>query len=65
MSFLKKLLKSSSAFVVLSTIGCGVKGDPMPPERPPELGRGRTTYKQVTEKLKIKPSQSEKEDADD
>lgn len=34
--------------------GCGVKGDPLPPLRPTELGRGRPTYKRATEKIEIK-----------
>ncbi|MCB0361151.1 MAG: hypothetical protein KDD35_00425 [Bdellovibrionales bacterium] len=25
-------------------VGCGVKGDPLPPERPSELGRGKPAY---------------------
>lgn len=35
---------------------CGVKGDPLPPERPVELGRGRPTYKRATEGLRIEKS---------
>lgn len=35
--------------------GCGVKGDPLPPERPADIGRGRPTYKRATENLKIQP----------
>ncbi len=53
-------------FVVLS--GCGVKGDPLPPERPVELGRGRPTYKRATEGIKIDKSihdEEEKEDEND
>jgi hypothetical protein len=26
-------------------LGCGVKGDPLPPELPPEIGRGEPTYR--------------------
>lgn len=36
--------------------GCGVKGDPLPPEKPAELGRGRPTYKRATENIKIDPA---------
>lgn len=32
---------------------CGVKGDPLPPEKPAELGRGRPTYKRATEGIKV------------
>lgn len=48
--------------------GCGVKGDPLPPERPVELGRGRPTYKRATEGLKIeknKPPRARPADRDD
>lgn len=50
MNWLKSLL-IFSALTVAS--GCGVKGDPLPPERPADLGRGRPTYKRATEKIKI------------
>ena len=32
-------------------MGCGVKGDPLPPEKPADLGRGRPTYKRATEEI--------------
>jgi len=35
----------------LGHIGCGVKGDPVPPKIPAELGRGQPTYKGATENL--------------
>lgn len=35
----------------LGHIGCGVKGDPIPPKIPAELGRGQPTYKGATESL--------------
>lgn len=38
--------------------GCGVKGDPLPPEKPADIGRGRPTYKRATEDLKIQPKSS-------
>jgi hypothetical protein len=31
--------------------GCGVKGDPVPPGTPAELGRGQPTYKKATEEF--------------
>jgi hypothetical protein len=67
MRYQKNLLKFSCVVGLMGLVGCGVKGDPLPPERPPELGRGRTTYKKVTEKLKVKPTtpESEQEDADE
>jgi hypothetical protein len=44
---------------------CGVKGDPLPPEKPAELGRGRPTYKRATEKIKVdrkRPVEDEEEE---
>jgi hypothetical protein len=35
---------------------CGVKGDPLPPEKPVELGRGRPNYRRATQGLNIKKS---------
>ena len=40
---------------LLIQVGCGVKGDPLPPERPAELGRGKPTYKRAAERVKIVP----------
>ena len=31
--------------------GCGVKGDPVPPGTPAELGRGQPTYKRAAEEF--------------
>lgn len=39
----------------LLNFACGVKGDPVPPQRPTELGRGRPTYKRATERVKVQP----------
>lgn len=36
-------------------LGCGVKGDPLPPEKAAELGRGRPTYKRALKDLKVAP----------
>ncbi len=44
-----------------SITGCGVKGDPVPPDRPAELGRGRPTYRRATEKLKVVPVDSQQD----
>ena len=54
MNWQKKVL--SSIFLIAITFGlasCGVKGDPLPPEKPAELGRGRPTYKRATEGIRI------------
>lgn len=39
--------------VLFALTACGVKGDPLPPEKPSELGRGRPTYKRATEGIKV------------
>jgi hypothetical protein len=68
MSWLKNPLIFSILAVWVS--GCGVKGDPLPPERPAELGRGRPTYKRATENIPIEtvrpkdPTKHEDEDED-
>jgi hypothetical protein len=56
MSCLKKLLSSKNT--ILLVIGfflcaCGVKGDPVAPEKPTQLGRGRPTYRRATEGIKL------------
>ena len=55
MRFPKKLIfKLSMILVVTGLLGCGVKGDPLPPEKPADIGRGRPTYKRATEDLKLR-----------
>lgn len=39
------------ALLLATQPGCGVKGDPIPPQIPSELGRGQPTYKGATEDL--------------
>ena len=51
-------------FVTATAAGCGVKGDPIPPSRPAELGRGRPTYRRATEKIQMRRLPP-KEDATD
>ncbi len=34
-------------------VSCGVKGDPIPPRSPKDLGRGQPTYKGATEELAV------------
>ncbi len=45
-------------FVISLITACGVKGDPLPPEKPPSLGRGRPTYKRATEDIQIQKSKT-------
>ncbi len=35
---------------------CGVKGDPLPPEKPVEIGRGRPTYKRAFRDIQMPDS---------
>ena len=53
MSWLKKIASFSLAYALA---GCGVKGDPLPPEKPTELGRGRPTYRRASEEITIERS---------
>lgn len=62
-AILKIFLGVVAGIAVLFAInGCGVKGDPVPPDRPSELGRGRPTYKRATEKFKLKEYQPTEKD---
>lgn len=71
MNWLRRILKFSILGFAFWQMGCGVKGDPIPPERPPALGRSRPTYKRATEGLKIEkgprqaPARDDDEDDDD
>lgn len=49
-------MKISIVFVLvaLSAAGCGVKGKPLPPLQPAEIGRGVPTYKRTAEEAKPK-----------
>lgn len=49
----------------LYMLGCGVKGDPLPPEKPVELGRGRPTYKRATEVIPIEKTKSRAQDEEE
>ena len=40
--------------IVFVFTACGVKGDPQPPLQPPQLGRGKPTFKKAAESVKIK-----------
>jgi hypothetical protein len=71
MSCPKKLI--FSLLVIFALVRCGVKGDPLPPEKPAEIGRGRPTYKRASEEIKMQkapqsrkpPTKDEDEDDDD
>ena len=61
-TLLNMLLRCAVIFILSN---CGVKGDPLPPERPPDLGRGRPTYKKATEGLNIEKTTSGRMKFDD
>lgn len=42
----------SVLFIGLLLGGCGVKGKPLPPLEPAEIGRGAPTYKRAAEQVK-------------
>ena len=48
---LKIVLAGACACYVVIIVGCGIKGPPRAPSIPPELGRGRPTYKGATKKF--------------
>lgn len=51
--------------VVFLQLGCGVRGDPMPPEKPVALGRGKPNYDRATENMafpKLPPVPGKNED---
>lgn len=48
---IKKKLFITFAIAITGQVGCGVRGDPVPPKIPSELGRGQPTYKGATEEL--------------
>lgn len=62
MSSLKNLRNFSILIFAIVMIGCGVKGDPLPPEKPVEIGRGRPTYKRATEGIKIEKVKKEEDE---
>lgn len=53
------------AFTLIS--GCGVKGDPLPPEAPPRLGRGRPTFTSHSGQMSLPelPAVKRMDDSDD
>jgi hypothetical protein len=51
--------------IVLWITGCGVKGDPLPPEKPTELGRGRPTYKRAIKGIAIEKNKATRLKDDD
>jgi hypothetical protein len=52
---MKKQFEKATLLLVMAAIacGCGVRGDPLPPGTPAEIGRGRPSYKRATEGFKF------------
>ena len=46
----------------LYVMGCGVKGDPLPPLQPTELSRGKPTYKRATKDILFKNNESDEDE---
>ena len=45
--------------LLLGCAGCGVKGDPLPPEQAPRLGRGYPTYSQAADGIDVENQKTE------
>lgn len=52
MTTLPKIL--ASLMLLLALPSCGVKGRPLPPEKPAELGRGKPTFTRTTEDFRFR-----------
>ena len=51
------LLITVGVFIGLQ-VGCGVKGDPVPPGKPAEIGRGEPTFRRAVEDLKLEEDEN-------
>jgi hypothetical protein len=62
-----KIAKLFNLAALFLACGCGVKGDPVPPGTPPELGRGKPSYRRATEPLAfpVVPPPGERTEGDD
>ena len=62
-------MKFLCAVLFLMSIGCGVKGDPVPPEDPAYIGRGKPSFKKAVERVDIRTEaldeEKESKDEDD
>lgn len=45
----------------MGLVACGVKGDPVPPQAPPAIGRGKPSYSKATMTLPKKKMPEEKD----
>ena len=55
---IKLIFRGAVGLVLFAALGCGVKGDPLPPEKPADIGRGRPTDKRATEQIQIQKNSS-------
>jgi hypothetical protein len=46
----------------VAALGCGVKGDPLPPEGAPNIGRGHPTYRKAVERFDVRTEPLEDEE---
>lgn len=58
-------MKSVLVALIFILAGCGVKGDPQPPIKPPDLGRGQPTFKEAVKGVETTPVQPVQEEDDD
>ena len=63
--WLIEFLMASGLALIMA--GCGVKGDPLPPETAPRLGRGHPTYTKASKQLTpdFQSSQRKKKDEEE
>lgn len=54
-----------SLCIMATVIGCGVKGDPLPPEQAPRLGRGHPTYTKASRRINPEFQAPKNDETDD
>lgn len=55
-------MKLSLLLFCFILLGCGVKGDPLPPIEPPHLGRGQPTFKEAVKGVQPVPIQKARQE---
>lgn len=60
----QKTFFSIVILIFLFQNACGVKGKPLPPEKPVPIGTGKYNYKKATEGIKVKRKEDESKDKD-
>lgn len=59
---MKRVIVYSGLWIGL--VGCGVRGDPVPPDTPPPLGRGEANFSKATQQV-VPPSKKKKQRYDE